>query len=345
MHHIAARAKVSLGTVSNVINGSTAVRETLRRRVLNAIEDMGYQPSQLARGLRRNYTNMIGMIIPDITNPFFPAVVRAVEDVAFPHRFHLVLCNSDDDPKKEASYLNELQSYLPAGLLLIPAPDSQLREPPLHNGRLTPSVCIDRKPRGWKGDVVRADNESGSYAAVRHLIDYGHRDIAIVTGPSHLAVVKERFAGFRRALKEANLTPPPFYIARAEFDRLSGLEAGLRLLRLSSRPTAIFAVNDMMAMGVLLALRELGLRCPEDVAVVGFDNLDVTELFQPPLTTVEQPAYQMGATAADLLLQRIGGFDEAPQEIVLATKLVRRSSVARWTPRSTGERKAARSRA
>ena len=161
MHHIAKRAGVALGTVSHVINGSAVVREPLRRRVLEAIQTLGYQPSQLARGLRRDYTNMIGMIIPDITNPFFPALVRAAEDVAYAHLYRLVLCNSDNDPKKEASYLSELQSYLPAGLLLIPAVDSQLKEQPTRNGRAVPAVCIDRKPKGWTGDVVRAGNEEG----------------------------------------------------------------------------------------------------------------------------------------------------------------------------------------
>jgi DNA-binding LacI/PurR family transcriptional regulator len=146
MHDIAERAKVSIGTVSNVINGTVPVRASSRGRVLDAIQALGYQRSQLARGLRRDYTNMIGMIIPDITNPFFPAMVRAAEDVAYAHGYRLVLCNSDNDPKKEASYLTELQSYLPAGLLLIPAVDSEVREQPMRNGRPTPTVCIDRKP-------------------------------------------------------------------------------------------------------------------------------------------------------------------------------------------------------
>lgn len=171
MHHIARRAKVSLGTVSHVIKGSAVVRERLRKRVLEAIEELGYRPSQLARGLRRDYTNMIGMIIPDITNPFFPALVLAAEDIAFSHQFRLVLRNSDNHPEKEASYWNEIQSYLPAGLLLIPAVDSKLHDQPMRNGRITPVVCIYRMPVSWKGDVVRADNEGGSYQATRHLIE------------------------------------------------------------------------------------------------------------------------------------------------------------------------------
>lgn len=329
MHHIAKRAKVSLGTVSHVINGSAAVREPLRQRVLEAINSLGYQPSQLARGLRRDYTNMIGMIIPDITNPFFPALVRAAEDVAYSHLYRLVLCNSDNDPQKESFYMSELQSYLPAGLLVIPAEGSELREQPVRNGRRTPIVCIDRKPEGWTGDMVRADNQEGAYAATLHLIDHGHRKIATIAGPQHLTNAQERLNGFRSALKEAGLPLPSEYVVHGHFDRKSGLDAALRLLRPPSRPTAIFAGNDLMAMGALLAVRELGLSCPEDVSIVGFDNLDTSELLQPSLTTVQQPVYRLGSTATELLIQRITGMDETPREITLETELIRRNSVVR----------------
>ena len=329
MHDIAHRAGVSIGTVSNVLNETVAVRESAKQRVLEAIKVLGYQRSQLARGLRRDCTNMIGMIIPDITNPFFPALVRAAEDVAYAHGYRLVLCNSDNDAKKEASYLTELQSYLPAGLLLIPAVDSQLREQPMRNGRVTPTVCIDRKPQGWKCDTVYAGNENGAYAATLHLIDHGHRRIAVIGGPQHLANARQRMRGFMRALKEAGLPLPPAYLEIGQFDRASGLEAGLRLLRPASRPTAIFAANDMMAMGAMVAVRELGLRCPEDVSIVGFDNLEIVELLQPPLTTVKQPVYGLGVTAATRLLERISGTTGAAKDIVLETELMRRGSVAR----------------
>jgi DNA-binding LacI/PurR family transcriptional regulator len=329
MHDIAKRAGVALGTVSHVINGSAAVREPLRRRVLDAIEALGYQPSQLARGLRRDYTNMIGMIIPDITNPFFPALVRAAEDVAYAHLYRLVLCNSDNDPKKEASYLSELQSYLPAGLLLIPAVDSKLNDRPTWNGRVMPSVCIDRKPKGWTGDVVRASNEGGSHAATLHLIDHGHRRVATIAGPAHLTNAQERLRGFRRAVKQAGLELPAEYVQHGQFDRATGFDAALTLLRPASRPTAIFAANDLMAMGAIMAVRELGLRCPEDVSIVGFDNLDMMDLVQPPLTTVQQPVYRLGVTATELLIQRINGLKDDPREVMLETELIRRSSVMR----------------
>jgi DNA-binding LacI/PurR family transcriptional regulator len=329
MHDIAKRARVSIGTVSNVINETVSVRASSKQRVLDAIKALGYQRSQLARGLRRDYTNMIGMIIPDITNPFFPALVRAAEDVSYAHDYQLVLCNSDNDPRKEENYLTTMQSYLPAGLLLIPAIDSLLREQPIRNGRPTPTVCIDRKPQGWKCDTIYAGNESGAYAATLHLIDHGHRRIAVIGGPSHLANARERVRGFRRALKDAGIELPDAFVKIGKFDRTSGLEAGLSLLRPASRPTAIFAANDMMAMGVMLAVRELGLRCPEDVSIVGFDNLEIVDLLQPPLTTVRQPVYTLGVKAAELLIQRISGSTEPPKDIVLETELIRRGSVTR----------------
>jgi len=345
MHDIASRAKVSIGTVSNVINGTVAVRESSRKRVLDAIKALGYQRSQLARGLRRDYTNMIGMIIPDITNPFFPALVRAAEDVAYANGYRLVLCNSDNDPKKEALYLTELQSYLPAGLLLIPSVDSELHKQPTRNGRPTPTVCIDRKPQGWKCDTISAGNEKGAYAATQHLIDHGHRRIAVIGGPAHLANARERLRGFRRALKDAGIVLPDEFVQTGRFDRASGLEAGLTLLRPASRPTAIFAANDLMAMGAMLGVRELGLRCPEDVSVVGFDNLDIVELLQPPLTTVQQPVYRLGVMAAELLLQQITGSASGPQEIVLETELIRRGSVARINPQTVRQNTARSPRA
>ena len=345
MHDIAKRAKVSLGTVSHVINGSAVVREPLRQRVLEAVKALGYQPSQLARGLRRDYTNMIGMIIPDILNPFFPALVRAAEDVAYAHGYRLVLCNSDNDPQKEASYLSELQSYLPAGLLIIPAVGSTMREAPQRNGRTTPTVCIDRRPEGWTGDVVRVGNEEGAYQATMHLIDYGHRRIAVVTGPLQSTSAKARLRGTRRAMKEMSVSLAPEWVVQGDFDRASGFEAGLRLLRPPVRPTAIFAGNDLMAMGVLLAIRELGLRCPEDVSVVGFDNLDTTEVLQPPLTTVRQPVYDLGKQAAQLLLHRISGTNagsrEPAREVVLETELIRRNSVMRVVAEAGGARRRA----
>ncbi|MGA8232917.1 MAG: LacI family DNA-binding transcriptional regulator [Candidatus Acidiferrales bacterium] len=329
MKHIAERAQVSLGTVSNVVNGTTPVREHLRERVLEAIRTLGYQPSQLARGLRRNSTNMLGMVIPDITNPFFPGVVRGVEDVAFKGSYRVVLCNTDNDPAKEQAYLDELRSYRPAGLLVIPAVESNLAA---ELGLPMPShvavVCIDRRPADWKGDAVLAANEEGAFQATEHLLNMGHTRVASICGPSHVTTALERLAGFRKALAKQGVRIPPEYIQEAKFDRESGYRSAMCLLTMSPRPTAIFAANDLVALGALMAARELGLNCPKDVSVIGFDNLDIGMFTDPALSSVHQPGYQMGARAARLILERIKGKKGRAQQIVLPAELRLRNSVA-----------------
>jgi len=328
IRQIAEKAEVSIGTVSHVINGTANVREKLRVRVLDAIRSLGYQPSQLARGLRRNQTSMLVMMIPDVTNPFFPAVIRGVEDIAFKSKYRVVLCNTDNDPRKETLYLNEMRSYSPAEWLVIPSVDSEIA--PSFNLKTPgpPAICLDRQPQGWRGDVVLVANEAGAYSATRHLLRMGHRQLAVITGPLHLANAVERLNGFKRALAEANVPIDADYIQEARFERNSGYSAAKRLLRMLPRPTAIFACNDLMALGVLLAARELGLHCPEDLSVVGFDNLDFAEFTAPALTTVHQPGYQLGTAAARLLLERIEGSQQPPQKLVLPTELQIRHSVA-----------------
>jgi DNA-binding LacI/PurR family transcriptional regulator len=329
IREIAKRAGVSIGTVSHVINGTARVREKLRQRVLEAIGSLNYHPSQLGRGLRRNQTSMLGMIIPDVTNPFFPAVVRGLEDVAYRDRYRVILCNTDNDPEKEISYLNELHSYRPSGLLLIPAAGSRVAASLKRFAASgIPVVCIDRQPPGWNGDLVLVANDQGTYEATRHLLRMGHSRVAVVTGPHHLPNAVERLRGFEKATAEAGVSVQPEWVQEARFDRHSGYEAAMRLLALHPRPTAILACNDMMALGTLQAVRESNLRCPEDVSIVGFDNLEFTEFTAPALTSVHQPGYELGATAGRRLLETIRGLNPEPRTIVLQTELKIRNSVA-----------------
>jgi len=328
MREIAERADVSIGTVSHVINGTAVVRPKLKLRVLEAVRNLGFQPSALAQGMRRNRIRMLGIIVPDITNPFFPGVVRGAEDVAFKESYRVVLCNTDNKPAKEALYVAELRSFRASGLLIIPAAGSDLiSELSPEPSGIQKVVCIDRCPAGWTGDAVVALNENGAYQATRYLIHSGHRNLAVITGPSLLANSVERLNGFRRALAEAKIAISPEFIQEAAFDSRSGYEAGTRLLRMLPRPTAILACNDMMALGVLHALHERGLRCPEDVSLVGFDNLEFCEYTNPALTSVYQPGYQMGAAAAHLLIERINGLPDPPKRVVLETELKVRNSV------------------
>ena len=329
MKDIARIAGVSLGTVSNVLNETAGVREPVRQRVLQAIQAAGYQPSQLARALRRDKTNMIGMIIPDITNPFFPAVVRGAEDVAFSNGYRLVLCNTDNDHSKELVHLNELRTYLPAGLIVIPSNFSDLTaQAEVYRQAGTGVVCIDRLPKNWSGDSVTADNEEGAYNATRFLLRMKHTKLAAITGPLHLTNAKERLDGFKRAVHESRLRLAPEYIQETTFDKQGGYSKALILLRLVPRPTAIFAGNDMIALGALLAIREAGLRCPEDVSLMGFDDLDIAEITNPSLSSVSQSGYQLGTTAARILLDRLDGDKGPAKHLVLQTSLKLRHSVA-----------------
>lgn len=329
MKHIAKMARVSIGTVSHVLNNSAGVREPVRKRVLEAVQAARYQPNQLARGLRRDKTNMIGMIIPDVTNPFFPAVVRGAEDVAFSNGYRLILCNTDNDHSKELVHLNELHTYLPAGLIVIPSNFSDLTAQAERYRRAgTGVVCVDRLPKNWSGDSVTADNEQGAYDATSCLVKLGHTRLAAITGPLHLTNAQQRLTGFKRAMQEAGLSVNPEYVQETTFDKRGGYVKTLILLRLIPRPTAILAGNDMIALGALLAFRELGLSCPRDVSVFGFDDLDLGETTDPALTSVSQSGYQLGARAARILLDRIQGDKSPAKHVVLETSLDLRNSVA-----------------
>lgn len=338
MHQIAKLANVSLGTVSNVMNDSAVVRESLRKRVLDAVAKLGYQPSQLARALRTNSSSMIGMIIPDIANPFFPAVVRGVEDIAYQNSYRLVLCNTDNDPLKEKSYIHELKTYLPAGLIIIPTTESNFE-----GISDRPIVCVDRKPKNWTGDMVTVANEEGCYQATKHLLRSGHKKIGMISGPSCFTNAVERLAGFRRALREEKITIAPEYIQESAFSREGGHTAALRLLRLIPRPTAIVAGNDLIALGALSAIRELGLKCPQDVSIIGFDALEFTEFTEPALTSVYQSGYQLGSAAARVLLDKIANPDQPAQSMVLDVELRVRNSVSPVEQNENGPKKAIRS--
>ncbi len=315
---------MSIGTVSHVLNGSARVAEPRRKRVLEAIQRLGYQPSELARGLRKNATALLGMIIPDITNPFFPAIVRGAEDVACQSGFRLILCNSDNDEVKELTYLNDLRSFRPSGLLVIPSGSATLNLGPGDAN----VVLVDRCPAEWRGDLITVDNEGGGYQVGRHLIGLGHRIMAVVAGPLTATSAADRLRGFQRALAEAGIKMSPEYIQEARFNTESGYSAAIRLLQMLPRPTAIFAGNDLLACGTLTAAEHLRLRCPEDLSVVGFDNLEWGEHTAPALTTVHQSGYQIGATACRVLLDRIADRDKAPMKLVLATELKVRNSTA-----------------
>jgi LacI family transcriptional regulator len=321
---IAQMSGVSIGTVSNVLNNVSTVRQESRERVLEAILALGYEPSLLGRALRKDKTNMIVMIVPDITNPFFPGAVRGAEDIAFQNGLRVVLCNSDNDFAKEGTYLREMRTYRPSGLIIVPANLSRgMEEAKAYLQAGTCVVYMDRIPHKWGGDSVSSSHEEGAYAATKHLISLGHERIATITGPLASPSGAGRLAGFQRAMKEARLKVDANYVREAaEYLKPLGHERASELLKLKLRPTAIFAANDLLAFGALAAIRKAGLHCPEDISVVGFDNLDDGDDVVPSLSTVDQFAYKLGAAAAQIVIERTrSGGTGARRRMVLAPQL------------------------
>jgi LacI family transcriptional regulator len=327
MRDVAERARVSVTTVSHVVNDTRPVSEELRQRVLQAMRELGYQPNQLARSLRRGQTHIIGMIIPDSTNPFFAEVARGVEDTSFEQGYSVILCNSDGDLDKELLYTNVLVKKQVDGILFVAAGVSTERILDLQ-ARNIPLVLIDRELPDAAVDAVLTDNARAGWLATRHLIELGHTRIACVTGPSDLTPSADRVIGYRKALSQSNLAVDEALILKGDFHYTSGYEAGLQLLSLEPPPTAVFACNDLMAIGLMSAARQSGLRVPEDLSVVGFDDVRLAAFANPPLTTIAQPKYQIGVVAVRLLLERMREPELAARRHVLDTRLLTRASTA-----------------
>ena len=319
---IAEFAGVSIGTVSNVLNGLPSVRKESQTRVLEAIDKLGYQPSLLGRALRKDKTNMIVMIVPDITNPFFPGAVRGAEDVAFANGFRVVLCNSDNDFTKESVYLREMRTYRPSGLIIVPSSLSRgTDEAKEYLAAGSSVVYMDRIPGKWAGDSVACDHQAGALAATQHLIGLGHKRIATISGPLSGPSAKARLAGFRKAMRAAGLPVLKGYERESQFNKVDGHEQAAQLMNMKPRPTAIFAANDLIAFGALAALREKGLHCPADISIIGFDNLDDSNATVPSLTTIDQFVYQLGANAAQTVIDRSRAPDHNPRHVVLMPEL------------------------
>ncbi len=328
MRDVAERACVSVTTVSHVINDTRPVSEELRQRVLQVMSELDYQPNQLARSLRRGRTHTIGMIIPDSTNPFFAEVARGVEDTSFEQGYSVILCNSDGNLDKELLYTNVLIEKQVDGILFVAAGLSTERILELQM-REIPLVLIDRDLPDAAVDSVITDNARAGRLATCHLIELGHVRIGCVTGPSDLTPSADRVTGYREALTQNSLTVDETLIVKGDFQYDSGYEAGCQLLALEQPPTAIFACNDLMAIGVMSAALQMGLRVPDDLSVVGFDDVRLAAFANPPLTTIAQPKHEIGVIAVKLLLQRIREPGLAAQRQVLDTHLLLRNSTAR----------------
>lgn len=323
---VAAHAGVSVATVSAVINNNKYVSPGLAQRVHESIAALAYERNGLAQGLKKHTSHTIGLIISDITNPFFTSVVRGVEDVASAHGYSLILGNTDEDPKKEMSYMRLLESKRVDGLIVAVTlgNHAHLRSWPIHR---LPLVGIDRIPSELGIDAVLLDNVAGARQAVEHLIMLGHKRIGIVTGLPGIITTQERLTGYKQALEAHGIVLDPALIVEGD-SRIEGGERGaLQLLtQETARPTALFVTNGPMIIGALQALNRMGLRCPQDIALVGFDDFAWAAVMHPQLTTVCQPTYEIGQKAAQLLFERLEKRDAAPQVVRLQPQLIIRES-------------------
>ena len=308
-----------------MINETRFVSEELRARVLEAMEELSYQPSAVARSLRRKETQTIGMMVPDSSNPFFAEVARGIEDTSFDQGYSVILCNSDGDMEKEQFYINVLVEKRVDGIIFVAAGGSAQHIRSLLE-RDMPLVIVDREIAGVEVDSVLTDNLQGGYLATQHLIELGHRRIGCITGPSDLTPSAERVLGYKRALAEYNLVVNEDLILKGDFQYESGYQAAREFLTMNEPPTAVFACNDLMAVGAVSGVRRNGRRVPWDLAVVGFDDIALASFTNPPLTTVAQPKHEMGVLAAQMLMERIKDKTMPPRRRLLETTLVVRES-------------------
>jgi len=306
IYDVARESGVSAFTVSAVINNKSHVSKKLRERVEAAIQKLNYRPNLLARSLAKRKTHTIGMIVPDIVNPFFPMVVRGAEDAAQKNGYNLLLCNSDDNLEKEESALEVLLSKRVDGILLTKAvKDFRPSLQQMIKEVNVPIVLVMRTSPKVSQDAVITDDYRGAYEAVCHLARSGRRRIGLMGGPMKVSNGKARWQGFNDALVASGLTYDPELVIEGDYRMESGYRGGHLLL--SHRPDGIYVANYLMTVGLLKAAEEMGLRCPEDFGLVSFDDYPWLGIFRPRLTTVELPKYQLGYQAAELLLERIAG--------------------------------------
>lgn len=323
---VARRAGVAPVTVSRVVNNSGYVSAETRTRVETAIASLGYVPNRLAGGLRTKRTHTLGLVLTDITNPFWTTVARGAEDAAQAQGYNVILCNTDESEYKQDQYVRVLLQKQVDGVLLVPA-RSTAASADYIQAHDVPVVVLDRQVPS-SVDVVRCDSEGGAYGLVKHLIDLGHRRIAVLSGARGVSTARDRVTGYARALMEAGIQKDDHLVFYREFTQEAGYAMALEALAVQPSVTALFAVNNFIAIGALKALEGASLCVPDDISLVAFDDLPLTLVVNPILTVAAQPAYEMGQRATQQLVRRIlGEAGDDPEHIVLPTRLiVRRSS-------------------
>jgi len=327
---VAKKAEVSVATVSYVVNGTRNVAPKTAQRVRTAMEELNYHPNAAAQSLRTRTTHVIGAVISDITNPFFASLIRGAEDCARENGYSLLICNTSEKLENELVYLQLLSNKQVDGMIIAPTGknDDLIRNLAARGMQI---VFIDRKMDAMKAPAVLSENEEGAYRATRYLLEHGHSRIGIILGLPDVSTTTERLSGYRLALSEANAVEDPCLVVYGHSRVRGAQESCTKLLSYPDRPTAVFATNNLMTIGALTAIHELRLRCPQDVSMVGFDDAEWMNAFDPTITTIAQDAYKIGSTATQLLLNRLAkadsGGNSSLEEIWIPVQLLVRGSV------------------
>ena len=327
MKDIARLAGVSTSTVSHVINKSRFVSDEIAERVNNAAQQLNYAPSALARSLKMNRTKTIGMLVTTSTNPFFGEVVKGVERSCYHQGYNLILCNTEGDNQRMKASINTLLQKRVDGLLLMCSTLEGERLDVFDRYPDIPIVVMDWGPILFVSDKIQDNSLQGGYMAAKHLIECGHKEIGCITGPLIRHQAQMRYEGYKRALAEAGIAINPDWIVESDFECEGGYQAFEKLYQRGKLPSALFVSNDMMAMGVIQAASQRGLRVPDDLSLIGYDDVHIAKFMTPALTTIHQPKYRLGKAAIDTLLYRLENPDTTAQVVQLEPTLVVRSSV------------------
>ncbi|EKF9396192.1 substrate-binding domain-containing protein [Vibrio cholerae] len=327
MKDIARLAGVSTSTVSHVINKSRFVSDEIAERVNNAAQQLNYAPSALARSLKMNRTKTIGMLVTTSTNPFFGEVVKGVERSCYHQGYNLILCNTEGDNQRMKASINTLLQKRVDGLLLMCSTLEGERLDVFDRYPDIPIVVMDWDPILFASDKIQDNSLQGGYMAAKHLIESGHKEIGCITGPLIRHQAQMRYEGYKRALAEAGIAINPDWIVESDFECEGGYQAFEKLYERGKLPSALFVSNDMMAMGVIQAASQRDLRVPDDLSLIGYDDVHIAKFMTPALTTIHQPKYRLGKAAVDTLLYRLENPDTTAQVVQLEPTLVVRNSV------------------
>jgi len=321
---VAKAAGVSVATVSRVLNNHPSVSDKTRAKVQKAIDQLNYQPNLLGRNLRRSETKMILVLLQNIANPFYSKIVKGIEDVGYKNGYHIMICNTDSDPEKENVYLKLLKNRLVDGVVFM-APvisDEELTE--IGKNYCVVQCCEYKECADVSS--VSIDNEDAAYRATQHLIEQGHRRIGMINGNSGVISEIQREKGYKKALLEAGIDIDPQLITYESYGYRGGQRAAKYFLSIDKKPTAIFAVSDTMAIGAIKEIKGKGLSVPKDMAIVGFDDTAIASMYDPPLTTVAQPRYDLGRVTMEIMLERIKNNKVTSKRVFLEHKLIIRES-------------------